>query len=82
MSKPEYGTEEYYCELFSDIIADCATGREKEDLVTIRNIMAGYERAIMSWMDYHEDSLKRYRELHRRFITGDLDEVKSYGGTD
>ena len=82
MSKPEYGTEEYYCEMFSDIIADCATGREKEDLVTIRNVMAGYERAIMSWMDYHEDSLKRYRELHRRFITGDLDEVKSYGGTD
>ena len=82
MNKPEYGTEEYYCELFSDIIADCATGREKEDLVTIRNVMAGYERAIMSWMDYHEDSLKRYRELHRRFITGDLDEVKSYGGTD
>ena len=82
MSKPEYGTEEYYCELFSDIIADCATGREKEDLVTIRNVMAGYERAIMSWMNYHKDSLKRYRELHRRFITGDLDEVKSYGGTD
>ena len=80
MNKPEY--EEYYCEMFSDIIADCATGREKEDLVTIRNVMAGYERAIMSWMDYHEDSLKRYRELHRRFITGDLDEVKFYGGTD
>ena len=67
-----YGTEEYYCELFSDILADCATGSKPADIKTIRNVMAGFERAICQWMDYHEDSVSRYRELHRRFITGDL----------
>ena len=67
-----YGTEEYYCELFADILADCATGRSDEDRKTIRNVMAGFERAICKWMDYHEDSVAKYRELHRRFIVGDL----------
>ena len=79
MTKSEacYGTEEYYCELFSDILADCATGRKEEDLKTIRNAMAGFERAIINWMNYHEDSLKQYRELHRMFILGTLDDYKT-----
>ena len=72
-----FGTEEYYCEQFSDILADCATGREREDLITVRNTMAGFERAIINWMNYHDDALKRYRELHRRFILGDLEPVKT-----
>ena len=67
MIKPEYGSEEYFRELFSDIIADLETEGN------IRNIMAGFEQAINSWLDYHDEASSRYRELHRRFLTGDLD---------
>ena len=68
MTDNGYGSEEYFCELFSDIIADLETEGN------IRNVMAGFEKAICSWLDYHEESTSRYRELHRRFITGDLSE--------
>ena len=67
MIEHEYGSEEYFSDLFSDIIADLETEGN------IRNVMAGFEQAINSWLDYHDECSSRYRELHRRFLTGDLD---------
>lgn len=67
MKVHDYGSPEYFSELFSDIIADLETEGN------VRNVMAGFERAITSWLDYHDESSSRYRELHRRFLTGDLD---------
>ena len=67
-----YGTVEYYAELFSDILADVATGRGKVDIETAHTIMKAFERAICIWMKYHEDSVAQYRELHRSFIIGEL----------
>jgi hypothetical protein len=74
MAKSEacYGTPEYYAELFSDILADVATGIPEEDKQTIVNVMAGFEQAIIRWMKYHEDSITRYRELHRLFLLGEF----------
>ena len=73
MTEKEYGTVNHYSEMFADILADCASGNQEQDEKTIRNIMAGFERAITSWLDYHDEASSRYRELHRRFLTGDLD---------
>ena len=73
MIQHEYGTVEYYSEMFSDILADCGSGDKPRDEKSIRNVMAGFERAICSWLDYHEESSARYRELHRRFLLCDLD---------
>ena len=67
MIEHEYGSEEYFSDLFSDIIADLETEGN------IRNVMAGFEKAIGSWLEYHEQCSSRYRELHRRFLLGDLD---------
>ena len=69
---PVYGTVEHYAEMFSDILADCATGQDEQDLETIANVMAGFEQAIFIWMKYHETAIDNYRELHRRFILGTL----------
>tara|TARA_Y100000401_G_scaffold96288_1_gene83302 strand:- start:1790 stop:2041 length:252 start_codon:yes stop_codon:yes gene_type:complete len=69
---PCYGTVEHYAEMFSDILADCGTGDKEKDLETIANIMAGFERAIINWMKYHETAIDSYRELHRSFIIGTL----------
>ncbi len=74
MAKSEacYGTPEHYAELFADILADVATGIPEEDNKTIVNVMAGFEQAIIRWMKYHEDSIARYRELHRLFLLGEF----------
>ena len=69
---PVYGTVEHYAEMFLDILADCATGNQERDLETIANAMAGFERAIIEWMKYHETAIANYRELHRMFILGTL----------
>ena len=70
----EYGTVEYYSEMFSDILTDVGNGlpEEPKDATAIRLLQA-FEMAITSWLDYHDDSSSRYRELHRRFLTGDID---------
>lgn len=71
---PEYGTVEYYSEMFSDLLADVGNGlpEEPKDATAIR-LLKAFEMAIISWLDYHDDSSSRYRELHRRFLTGDID---------
>jgi len=74
MKMSEYGTTEYYSEMFSDILADVGSGlpEEPKDATAIR-LLKAFEMAIISWLDYHDDASSRYRELHRRFLTGDLD---------
>ena len=64
----EYGSIEYYAELFGDIIADAATGETDKDRQTAVNLLQGFEKAICDWMKYHEDAVTRYKELHGRFL--------------
>jgi hypothetical protein len=64
----EYGTSEYYAELFGDILADVGTGSPEQDRTAAINIMEGFELALIEWMKYHEDAAKSYRELHGRFL--------------
>lgn len=64
----DYGSVEYYAELFSDILADVGTGEPKNDRVAAINIMAGFEQAMIDWMKYHEQAAKSYRDLHGRFL--------------
>ena len=72
--QPEYGTTEYYKNLFADCIGDLATGDAAKDAATTLALLQGFEQAIFEWMSYHEDAVKQYRELHRRFLLGDTSE--------
>ena len=72
MTDHEYGTVDYYSEQFSDFLADAATGDREEDEKTVANIMAGFEQAIISMMKYHEDAIATYRDIHSRFLVGEL----------
>ena len=64
----EYGSSEYYSELFSDILADVGTGDPEEDKTVARNILAGFRMAIESWADYHKTSAISYDNMLTRFI--------------
>ena len=54
----EYGTPEYYAEMFADFIADI----QHDSPHTGDNLVAGFKLAIKDWRDYH---VKQILELDR-----------------
>ena len=53
---------------FQDILSDLDANNQ-----TAIAVMQAFEGAIIDWMQWHEDQAKKYRDLHRRFLTGDVD---------
>ena len=64
----EYGTPQFYAELFSDIMADVGTGIRQRDEQVALAMMQGFQLAIEQWLSYHEDCARSYQDLHRRFM--------------
>ena len=67
MSIPEYGSIEFYENMFADILADAATGNSAEDDIASINILIGFERAIESWLQYHNQAASSYTKLLENF---------------
>ena len=68
----EYGSVQHYREIFADHLADVATGDKEADAETIANILEGFECAIIDWMQYHEEALARFHDLHGKFMRGEF----------
>ena len=68
MSNNEYGSVEYYEEMFSDILADIATGRQEEDDETSKKILTAFELSIQNWIDYHQQSVDTYKQLLLQYL--------------
>lgn len=64
----DYGTVEYYKELFSDILADvgCRDSVD-ENLVEGTKILAGFEAAINDWINYHETAALSFQKIKDAF---------------
>lgn len=62
MSGFEYGTAEFYADLFSDILADVDSDNEKY----ATNIIAGFLMSIDDWLKYHNNQADAYREIRER----------------
>ena len=56
--KHQYGTTEYYSEMFADLIADC----QHDSPEFSDNLVAGFKKAIDEWRQYH---VKQILELDR-----------------
>ena len=69
----EYNSVENYKRLFADIIAEVGDDCTNDE--TIYNIYAGFEAAIIDWMAYHDDSIKRFRKLHAAFMRGEAESL-------
>ena len=63
----QYGTAEYYEELFADILADVGTDDMAANQTTAENILIGFERAIESWAFYHLTAANSYKKLLSKF---------------
>ena len=68
MSNNEYGSVEYYEQMFSDILADIATGRQEEDDETSKKILSAFELSIQNWIDYHQQSVDTYKQLLLQYL--------------
>ena len=63
MKSTEYGTAEYYSEMFSDIMAD--VDAEYAPNAT-ENIYKGFLMAIDSWLEYHSHQTNEYSKFRER----------------
>ena len=54
---------------FTDILSDLPDN----DSQTAITVLQAFEGAIIEWQEWHEDQAAKYRDLHRRFLTGDVD---------
>ena len=68
MSNNEYGSVEHYEEMFSDILADVATGRQEEDDETSKKILTAFQLSIQNWIDYHQQSADTYKQLLEQYL--------------
>ena len=57
-------TQEYFTDILSDLDANDQTAIA---------VMQAFEGAIIEWQKWHEDQSAKYRDLHRRFLTGDVE---------
>ena len=62
----QYGTVEYFAELFSDILAsvDVETDPESAD-----KILKGFYQSLNDWLDYHEKQVEAYRSMKQKLTT-------------
>ena len=67
MTKPDYGTKEYYKQYFSDILADAATG-ETNDKEKAMLLLQAFREAVQDWLDYHQQSADTYATLLHEFL--------------
>jgi len=61
-----YGTPEFYCDLFADILADVQHDIPGSGTA----ILQGFVMAIDSWADYHKQELLAFEELRENLLNG------------
>ena len=62
MSFLEYGTADFYAEMFGDLLADV----DAKDPDTTKNLIEGFYRAIDSWFEYHDEQARAYAAIRKR----------------
>ena len=62
MRPTQYGTVEFYEDMFSDLLADV----DSEDATTTENIIQGFYRALDSWFKYHNKQARAYADIRKR----------------
>lgn len=62
MANLKYGSVEFYCEHFSDLLADV----DGEEPATADNIIKGFLTSVDEWFDYHERQANAYAQLRQR----------------
>ena len=62
MRPTQYGTPEYYADLFGDILADV----DSTQPAYANAIVEGFIKAVDDWFNYHDEQARTYAELRKR----------------
>ena len=62
MNYVNYGTADFYAEMFGDLLADVDAASPD----TTKNLIEGFYRAIDSWFEYHDEQARAYADLRKR----------------
>jgi len=62
MRPTQYGTAEFYEDMFSDLLADVDSDRPD----TTENLIQGFYRALDSWFEYHDKQAREYADIRKR----------------
>ena len=62
MAYVEYGTADFYADMFSDLLADI----DAKDPKVTENLIEGFYRAIDSWFEYHDEQARAYADIRKR----------------
>jgi len=62
MRSTQYGTVEFYTDMFGDLLADV----HADEPATTENIIKGFYQALDSWFDYHDKQAREYADIRKR----------------
>ncbi len=62
MRPTQYGTVEFYEDMFGDLLADV----QADDPTTTENIIQGLYRSLDSWFEYHDKQAREYADIRKR----------------
>ena len=62
MRPTQYGSAEFYVDMFGDLLADV----DSENAATTENIIQGFYRALDSWFEYHDKQAREYADIRKR----------------
>jgi len=62
MNYHEYGTADFYAEMFGDLLADV----DAKNPDTTKNLIEGFYRSIDEWFEYHDEQARAYADLRKR----------------
>ena len=78
MTKPQFGTREYYAEAFADYLADAASTEDPiKDYEHAMRILGGFQDAIESWLKYHRCAVDTFESLRDEFLGFSMSSVRA-----
>ena len=71
LTKPDYGSVEFYKGYFDDILADVGTSNSAaEDIEVALVVLEAFEASINEWMTYHQSCADSYATMLDKFLYG------------
>tara|TARA_B100001778_G_scaffold138679_1_gene113971 strand:- start:2381 stop:2653 length:273 start_codon:yes stop_codon:yes gene_type:complete len=71
VSKPDYGSVEFYKQYFDDILADVGTSNSAaENIEVALVVLEAFEASINEWMTYHQSCAESYVTMLDKFMYG------------
>ena len=71
LTKPDYGSVEFYKSLFDDILSDIGYSNTPTDNIEVAmKVLEAFEASINEWMTYHQSCADSYAIMMDKYLYG------------